>query len=376
MPAGSRKDAGLDVRGQRVLYRLYPAEFSGAELFSAELIAATPGAVACCSSGTPVEALLRERGLEVDPIPFRPLVRERPVRSAAHALGSARDLRRVLARHPEAALVYGTSARAGVQASLAATGLGRTVVWGLWDPTPAGVAGAAVRAVARARCDLAVACSGWTAGSFAGRSRVLRARTAVVHPGIRHERFADTVVDPGAPRAVIAGSLIPEKRVDVAIEAAALVRRAEPQFELTVAGRPQYHERNRAHAAALERRAGDGVTFAGHVDDVRDALRGKGMLLHCRPDEPFATVLMEAMAAGLPVVTPASGGTPELVRDGVDGLLYEPGSAAAAAAAVLRLTRDPRLAGRLGASGRERVRAQFGLDAWLARHERVLRRVI
>ncbi|HYH58124.1 MAG TPA: glycosyltransferase family 4 protein [Thermoleophilaceae bacterium] len=361
----------MDTAHARILFRLYPAEYSGAELFSAELIAAAPGAVACCSSGTPVEALLRQRGLDVDPIPFRAVTRDRPVRSAAGAFTAARDLRRVLARHPDARVVYGTSVRAGVQASLAAAGLGRTVVWGLWDPTPAGAAGAAVRAVARARCDLAVACSEWTAQSFTRGSGALRARTVVVHPGIRHERLADVAAEPGAPRAVIAGSLIPEKRVELALEVAGIVQEAEPRFELAVAGMPQYHARNREYAAALARVAGEGISFLGHVP-IETALAGSGMLLHCRPDEPFATVIMEAMAAGLPVVAPASGGTPELVRDGVDGLLYPPGSATAAAEAVLRLVREPALAARLGASGRERVRAHFGVEAWLERHSRAL----
>lgn len=361
------------MAGERLLYRIYPAEFSGAELFSAELIAAGPAAVVSCSAGTPVEDLMRSRGFAVETTPFRPIVRSRPLRSAVAAVRSAGELRATLRARPELESVYATSARAGVQSSLAAAGLGLDVVWALWDPTPPGPIGASVRAAAVAGCHRAIACSEWTARSFAGRSSRLRARTRVVLPGIRTERFEQVATAPGAPRALTVGSVIPEKRVEVAVEAARLVRQQVPDFGLVVAGRPQYHARNRAYARRLEERAGPEVEFRGHVPDVRDVMAGAGMLLHARPDEPLAAALIEGMAAGLPIVAPASGGTPELVRDGHDGILYTPGSAEAAASAVVRLIREPGLAARMGESARERARAEFSLSAWIRRHEAAYR---
>jgi glycosyltransferase involved in cell wall biosynthesis len=316
---------------------------------------------------------MRSSGFTVETTPFRPMVRAQPLRSALGAARSARDLRGILRTHPGVETVYATSARAGIQSSLAAAGLGLKVVWGLWDPTPSGSLGASLRVVARAGCDLAIACSEWTARSFAGRSRRLRAKTRVVLPGIRVERFERLETAPGKPRAITVGSLIPEKRVELAVEAAALVRREVPEFELAVAGKPQYHARNREYARALEERAGPGVEFRGHVADVGDVMAGAGMLLHARPDEPFAAALIEGMAAGLPIVAPASGGTPELVRDGRDGILYAPGSAAAAADAVLCLIRDPALAARMSESARERAQTKFSLSAWLERHEAAYR---
>jgi glycosyltransferase involved in cell wall biosynthesis len=316
---------------------------------------------------------MRSRGFTVETTPFRPMVRTQPFGAALGAARSARDLRRTLRAHPELETLYATSARAGIQSSLAAAGLGLRVIWGLWDPTPAGPVGAYVRVAAQAGCDLAIACSEWTARSFAGRSRRLRAKTRVVLPGIQTERFERVEGAPGAPRAITVGSLIPEKRVEVAIEAAALVRHEVAEFELVVAGKPQYHARNREYARALKECAGPGIDFPGHVADVREAMAGAGVLLHTRPDEPLAAALIEAMAAGLPIVAPASGGTPELVRDGRDGILYAPGSAAAAADAVLRLIRDPALAARMGESGRERAQTKFSLPAWLERHEAAYR---
>ncbi|MBU0515579.1 MAG: glycosyltransferase, partial [Proteobacteria bacterium] len=75
-----------------------------------------------------------------------------------------------------------------------------------------------------------------------------------------------------------------------------------------------------------------------------------------RQQEGTPTALMEAMAAGRPVVATLTGGTPELVRDGVDGLLVEEKDATALAAALGALVDDPELARSLGESGRCRVR--------------------
>jgi colanic acid/amylovoran biosynthesis glycosyltransferase len=78
--------------------------------------------------------------------------------------------------------------------------------------------------------------------------------------------------------------------------------------------------------------------------------------------EGIPVVLMEAMAAGLPVVASRLSGIPELVTDGISGLLVTPGDAAALADALARLAGDPDLRGRLGAAGRETVMREFDVD--------------
>jgi glycosyltransferase involved in cell wall biosynthesis len=75
--------------------------------------------------------------------------------------------------------------------------------------------------------------------------------------------------------------------------------------------------------------------------------------------EGIPVVLMEAMSAGLPVVASRLSGIPELVEDGVSGLLVPPGDAAALADALRRLNDDPSLRRRLGSAGREKVLEEF-----------------
>jgi glycosyltransferase involved in cell wall biosynthesis len=87
--------------------------------------------------------------------------------------------------------------------------------------------------------------------------------------------------------------------------------------------------------------------------------------------EGFPVSILEAMAAGLPVVASDVGGVSEAVVDDETGLLVPPGDAAALAAALERLARDPDLAARLGDAGFRRLRERFSWDAILKRWEQV-----
>src|SRR5262249_6596874 len=88
-------------------------------------------------------------------------------------------------------------------------------------------------------------------------------------------------------------------------------------------------------------------------------------------NEALPNVLLESMAAGAPVVSTRVGGTPEVVEDGVTGLLVPPGNAGALAQAIDRLLSDPDLAVRLGQSGREFGRRRFSMDAMVRATERL-----
>jgi glycosyltransferase involved in cell wall biosynthesis len=100
------------------------------------------------------------------------------------------------------------------------------------------------------------------------------------------------------------------------------------------------------------------VRFTGFIDHARipGVLRHVDVLVLPSAYEELGSVLVEAMATGLPVVASDVGGIPDLVRDGQNGLLVTPGCPVALAGAIGRLLGDPRTAARLGAEARRTVR--------------------
>lgn len=105
----------------------------------------------------------------------------------------------------------------------------------------------------------------------------------------------------------------------------------------------------------------DRVVFAGQRDDVPALLAGTDVFCLPSSAEGLPIVVLEAMSAGRPVVASAVGGTPELVADGVTGVLVPPEDPDALADALASLLADPARARALGDAGRERVRREFSL---------------
>jgi glycosyltransferase involved in cell wall biosynthesis len=111
------------------------------------------------------------------------------------------------------------------------------------------------------------------------------------------------------------------------------------------------------------------VRFLGVRDDVADILQVVDVFTLTSVSEAASITLLEAMAAARPVVVTAVGGNPEIVRDGVDGLLAPRGDAPAIASAFLRILGDDGFARKLGAAGADRVREHYQLDTTLARYD-------
>ncbi|RIK34041.1 MAG: hypothetical protein DCC57_24610, partial [Chloroflexi bacterium] len=99
------------------------------------------------------------------------------------------------------------------------------------------------------------------------------------------------------------------------------------------------------------------VTFAGRVDEAAKLAyyARAGLLVSASTMEGFGLAVGEAMACGVPVVASAAGSLPELVEDGISGLLVPPGDIDALAAAMLRVLQEPALAQRLAAAGPPRI---------------------
>jgi len=155
------------------------------------------------------------------------------------------------------------------------------------------------------------------------------------------------------------GRLRIRKGVEVLLAALAELRRSFPSAVLRIAGGGE-------HGPALERRAaelglGDAVVFLGSCDGprVRRLLAGAAALVVPSIYEGMPLVVLEAMAAGVPVVASAVSGIPEVVVDGETGWLVPPESPAALAAALGEALADPAEAARRGAAASQRILTRF-----------------
>lgn len=368
-----------------VLYVIHQHDYSGAELMHVPVMRADADPLLACPPGSRTEHLGRELGVPTVPLGFRELRHSagllEALRSLPRGLATALELRRVLRAHPERRIVFCTSLRPGMLAALAALGLRRRSMWMVTDLMPPAPLAQLTRLLAAIGCDRAVSLSRIAADDFVGRSRRLRARTIVAYPGRDLERFKPEQASPGAPRAGIIGHVSPTKRTDLALDIAWRVAAGERRFELSIIGRAQYREDDFAFERELRQRVESDerlrpyVRFNGYVTDMPAELARLGLLLHCRPDEPLGIALIEAMAAGLPVVAPAAAGPTEIVEDGVTGFLYPPGDAERAAGQVLRLVRDPQLAAEMGAAARAAAERRFSARAYLERMDRLIAEV-
>ncbi len=195
------------------------------------------------------------------------------------------------------------------------------------------------------------------------------ARVLVQSSGIEIDRLGrpDVALDkdlagrlglaPGSPVAVCVGRLHPFKGQEYLIRAARLWRTTRPDLKVILAGEGPDRERLEALA-----RGQNAVIFAGNLSPVQvyALLRRASVFVLPsvtlpRQQEGTPTALMEAMAAGVPVVATATGGTPELVRNGIDGLVVAEKDPVALAAAVAAVLDDPALAEGMSQSGRGRV---------------------
>ena len=168
----------------------------------------------------------------------------------------------------------------------------------------------------------------------------------------------------GPTGVLFVGRLHRQKGVDTLIRALPLL----PEATVMLVG--DGPERAPLRRLATDLGVADRVTVTGFVPHgmVPGLLAGADVVVLPSRYEELGTALVEAMAAGRPVVASHVGGIPELVRDGVDGLLVPPDDPAALAKAVTRVLANPVLAAELGASGRARV---AGHD-WAALAGRVL----
>ncbi|HCA46870.1 MAG TPA: hypothetical protein DEP45_05760 [Armatimonadetes bacterium] len=219
------------------------------------------------------------------------------------------------------------------------------------------------RAVQRVRPEV-IAISEAVAGQFDGMPCTVH----LVPNGIPIDRF--TPGDPpaglreglglpeGVPVACVVGRLTPWKGHQTLLRAWSEVLSRVPDAHLLIVGEVAFWEdgyaaelRALADSLGISKR----VAWSGFREDVPEVLRAVDLLVLPSIHEPFGRVVIEGMAAGLPVVATASGGVPEIVREGETGLLAPPEQPGPLGEAIARVLADPARARAMGEAGRRRA---------------------
>lgn len=209
-------------------------------------------------------------------------------------------------------------------------------------------------------------------------------KLVTIHSGVDVARFAaageenraarsDFRLPEGVPIVGFVGWLIPVKGPEVLLDAMDRVWANHPSAVIAYVGKGEMEEelRARVRREGLEGR----VRFLGWREDVECLLPLFDILALPSRNEGMGRVLVEAMAAGLPVVASRVGGVPDLVADGENGFLVPPDDPPALAAAVDAILSDPALARRMGAEGRRRC-GRFGVEAMIAKIDALYRDLV
>lgn len=368
---GTEEQVAVAAGGRvtQVVVLNHSAKPSGAEIAMERVIAHAAGEVAVhliCGEDGPMVERWRAAGATVE---IRPLsastagmTRAGGVRALRHvAVGMVIDIVRMRRRLRELApdVVHVNTAKAWVYGGLAARAAGLPAIWHARDRIDEAyfstLGARLLRLLAHAVPQGVVANSHSTLATVPGH----RMTRTVSYSPIPAQPLA---VAPGAPVIGMAGRIADWKGHAVLLRAvASLLADDAPALaglRVRVAGAPLFNEQpvqDSLEALAADLGIADRIDWLGHCDDLGVERAGWGVAVHASTiAEPFGMVVVEAMAAGLPVIATGAGGPAEVITDDVDGLLVPPGDVDAMAAALRRVLGDPTLASRLGAQARER----------------------
>jgi N-acetylglucosaminyl-diphospho-decaprenol L-rhamnosyltransferase len=346
-----------------VLAVSYSGTFGGAERVLLDFASALEGEEVClaCPDGALADAAtaagVRRLPLRARPLEVRGAASDRAL-SLARLLAHGTEVRR-LARDLDPALVIACGMRVALGLVLAGRRVGAPVIFQHGDMLPGRWIGRAVRAAA-ARADLVVVPSRAVAEDI-GRD----AHPLVIHPGVDVERFDAAAPPVQPPEILVLGAVVEWKRIDVALDAVAVARRARPELRLRIVGGPLGRSGDALMSRLLARASLPdllgAVEFAGPVSDAGSALVRASCLLHCAEREPFGLAVAEALACGRAAVVPDAGGPADIV-DEECGVRYPPGDRDAAGRSILDVLSDRERALRMGQRGRERARACFSVS--------------
>jgi glycosyltransferase involved in cell wall biosynthesis len=178
---------------------------------------------------------------------------------------------------------------------------------------------------------------------------------------------AELGIPAGAPVIGTVSVLRPQKALDVFIRASAELLRDDPDLRVLLAGDgPLKGELTElVHGLGVQ----DRLLMLGYRSDSPDVMAALDVAVSSSAFEGSPLAVMEYMESARPIVATRVGGVPDLIEDGVHGLLVEPGDVTGLAAAIRRMLADPEAARRMGEAARERRRREFTVELMVRRLE-------
>jgi glycosyltransferase involved in cell wall biosynthesis len=211
---------------------------------------------------------------------------------------------------------------------------------------------------------------------------VPRDRLLVMRQGIEGDEFlSEPVPRAGSDarlRLLYLGQISRHKGADLAVEAVGQARAARLPVQLGLHGpitdEMRYFSQLKARVASINETYGESIQIGSPLERSQLAPtlgNADALLVPSRWYDNSPNVILEAFTMGVPVIAAGHGGIAEMVRDGVDGLLFQPGDARSLAGAIRALALDPALLAQLRAG----VRPPYGLDTEMAAEEAALDRI-
>lgn len=368
--------ARADRNGRaRVFVLVTLGEVGGAQGYVASLLPALAGeydVVVGAHGGAFVREAAERSGIE-----FVHLEQLRRPISPWRDLRSFAELYRLLRRQrPD--VLHASSSKAGVIGRLAAVAARVPVrvftVHGWAFSAHSGAASALYRWADRiaGRATTATICVSQRERADGLRARTCRAdRTVVIPNGVEVDAYPQASLESAVPRLIAVGRLAAPKDWSTLLSALTSLD-SEAFAELAIVG--DGPERERVEDELARRSLEGRVRLLGERDDVPRLLAEADVFLLASRSEGLPLSVIEAMAAGLPIVASDVGGLKELVRDGETGVLVPPGDPVALAEALRPLLANRELRRRLGRAGRARAKALFDLSGFRRAHLELYRR--
>jgi glycosyltransferase involved in cell wall biosynthesis len=301
-------------------------------------------------------------GIRTHVVPYSYMRRHFPL--LGHYVVGPLALRRLLKRE-HVSIVHAHCPNSALPIMRAATGLGLPLVQHVHDFDQRWVTPAKLRLFNRAPnlvVGVSDAAARYVAQQGVSSDRVRRVYNGVHLPQQQPRQAARSALGASDDEIVLGlvGRLAARKGHEDLLRAMADPRLAQVKLRAFFIGGPESAEpeqRARLQRQILELNAGleQRTVFVGHRDDAAALAAGFDIAVVPSRREAFGRAAIEAMQAGIPVVVTREGGLPELVRDGCEGVVVEPGNVEQLSAALVRLAHEPALRASMGARGRERA---------------------